>query len=108
AARALGRMRAAGSSSALVSALGDGAWPVRAQAAKALGMIGATNAVGALGTCLTDPVWWVRRHAAYALGGLGEGGQSALREIAARSDDRYAREMAQEVLSGGFHQRRAG
>jgi hypothetical protein len=49
----------------------------------------------------------VRHHAAYALVSLGEEGRDALCELAARSDDRYAREMAREALDMGGDTRRA-
>jgi len=40
----------------------------------------------------------VRHHAAYALAEMGSEGHDALCELAARSDDLYAREMAREAL----------
>jgi HEAT repeat protein len=64
--------------------------------------LGATVAVPPLAQALTDSSWWVRRHAAYALMALGEDGPEALRRIAASSPDAYARDMAREVLDGGF------
>ena len=107
AARAIGRLQVDGCSAALMAALRDQAWPVRAQAAWALGRTRSEIAVLPLAGRLEDPAWWVRRHAAYALWELGEAGREALREIAYGSQDRYAREMALEVLGGGFKQYRA-
>jgi HEAT repeat protein len=102
AARALGRMRAIESTTALIGALKDADWQVRAQSARALGRMRAPLAVYALAGCLTDRSWWVRHHAAYALGELGDDGRTALRAAATGSEDPYARDMAREVLDGGF------
>ena len=106
AARALGRLGMGEAIPALVMALTDERWPVRAMAAQALGRLSATPAVEALCECVGDRSWWVRHHAAYALLGLGEEGRDALCELAARASDRYAREMAREALemggAGGF------
>ena len=102
AARALGLTGDPAAAPALVSALADAEWPVRAQSARALGRLGAIVAVPPLAQALTDASWWVRRHAAYALMALGEDGPAALRRIAASSSDAYARDMAREVLDGGY------
>lgn len=107
AARALGRLGMGEAIPALVMALADENWPVRAMAAQALGRLSATPAVEALSACVGDRSWWVRHHAAYALVSLGEEGRDALCELAARSDDRYAREMAREALDMGGDTRRA-
>jgi len=107
AARALGRMRAVHSVSGLQTALKDPAWQVRAQAAWALGRTRASLAVYALTGRLTDEAWWVRRHAAYALAQMGEEGIAALEHARTSSTDRYARDMAQEVLSAGRLRRSA-
>jgi len=107
AARALGRMRAVHCVSGLIATLKDPAWQVRAQAAWALGRARAPLAVYPLSGRLTDSSWWVRRHAAYALGELGEEGIAALDHAARHSDDRYARDIAKEVLAGGLVKRRA-
>lgn len=100
AARALGRMEATDCSTSLIGALQDPAWQVRAQAARALGQLRAEIALLALPARLTDPAWWVRRHAAHALREFGVEGRRELERIARSSPDRYAREMAQEVLDG--------
>jgi hypothetical protein len=107
AARALGRMRAAHCVPGLIAALKDTVWQVRAQAAWALGRAQAPVAVYALTSCLTDQAWWVRRHAAYALAELGTDGLRALEHAAQTSEDRYARDIAREVLSGGMLQHSA-
>lgn len=107
AARALGRMRAVTSVTGLIGALKDPAWQVRAQAAWALGRARAPLAVYPLAGRLTDTAWWVRRHAAYALAELGEEGIAALDHAARTSEDRYARDIASEVLGGGLVKRPA-
>lgn len=106
AARALGRLEAGCATPALIAALDDEAWPVRAVAAWALGRIGAAapgtgSATAPLAARLTDRAWWVRRHAAYALWETGEVGRVALRQIADSSPDPYARDMAREALGSG-------
>uniref|UniRef100_A0A832MK44 HEAT repeat domain-containing protein n=1 Tax=Eiseniibacteriota bacterium TaxID=2212470 RepID=A0A832MK44_UNCEI len=102
AARALGRLGAGAHVISLRRALQDPHWPVRAQAARALGRLRAAHCEDALADCLSDPAWWVRRHAAYALAELGEPGWRALQEIARVSPDPYARDMAAEVIEGGW------
>jgi HEAT repeat protein len=92
---------------ALLAALADDAWPVRAMAAQGLGRLGAAPAVEALAACVSDRSWWVRHHAAYALAAIGGEGHDALCDLAARADDRYAREMAQEALQYGAKVRQA-
>jgi HEAT repeat protein len=82
-------------------ALGDAAWPVRAQSAHALGRLRATPAVEALAERVADAAWWVRHHAAYALATMGPEGHDALCELIVRSPDPYAREMAREALDRG-------
>lgn len=104
--RALGRLEMGESIPSLLAALDDEAWPVRAQAARALGKLRASPAVEALTDRVCDLSWWVRRHAAYALVQIGEEGVDALCELAARSPDPYAREMAREALDHGAQRRR--
>ncbi len=101
AARALGRLGMGEAIPALAMALTDEHWPVRAMAAQALGRLSATPAVEALAGCVGDRSWWVRHHAAYALAVIGPEGFDALCELAARSEDPYAREMAIEALEFG-------
>jgi HEAT repeat protein len=107
AARALGRLGMGEAIPALLAALADDAWPVRAMAAQGLGRLGAAPAVEALAACVSDRSWWVRHHAAYALAAIGGEGHDALCDLAARADDRYAREMAQEALQYGAKVRQA-
>jgi len=107
AARALGRLGMGEAIPVLVMSLADPAWPVRAMAAQALGRLAASPAVDALAVCVSDPSWWVRHHAAYALAAIGGEGHDALCELAARSADTYAREMAREALEYGAGRERA-
>ena len=88
-------------------ALTDDHWPVRAIAAQALGRLSAAPAIEALVPCVSDRSWWVRHHAAYALAAIGGEGHDALCQLAARADDRYAREMAREALEYGERERQA-
>ena len=97
AARALGRIGAHHAERALIRAMRDEAWQVRAQAALALGEMQAHRAVPSLAARVRDTSWWVRRHSAYALTRLGAPGEAALRAIEG-GDDRYAIEMAQQAL----------
>ncbi len=98
AARALGGIGAQLSVPVLCEALRDPAWQVRSQAARALGALSAEGAVLALEATLRDRSWWVRRHVAYALADLGPVGLQVLQRVATWDRDRYAREMAAEVL----------
>jgi HEAT repeat protein len=98
AARALGRLGMGEAIPALAMALADEGWPVRAIAAQALGRLSASPAIDSLVACVSDRSWWVRHHAAYALLAIGGEAHDALCELAARADDRYAREMAREAL----------
>jgi hypothetical protein len=107
AARALGRLGMGEAIPVLVMALADPAWPVRAMAAQALGRLSASPAVDALAACVSDRAWWVRHHAAYALAAIGGEGRDALCNLAARSEDGYAREMAREALDFGERREQA-
>jgi HEAT repeat protein len=105
--RALGRLGMGEAIPALAMSLNDVSWPVRAVAAQALGRLSAAPAIEALAARVSDRSWWVRHHAAYALAAIGGEGHDALAELAARSDDRYAREMAREALEFAQAARRA-
>jgi len=107
ASRALGRLGMGEAIPALALALLDESWPVRAMAAQALGRLKASPAIDALAACVSDRSWWVRHHAAYALAAIGGEGHDALCDLAARSDDPYAREMAREALEFGGRAERA-
>jgi HEAT repeat protein len=97
--RALGRTADPATAPLLALALGDEAWPVRAQAARALGRVGGIDRamVARLAEGLGDDAWWVRANCAEALLTSGADGRAAL-EAALRSEDRFARERAHEAL----------
>lgn len=97
AARALATCGSAAAVPALVDALGDDAWEVRAQAVRSLGLLGDDSSVSHIEHLLGDEAWWVRAHAARALHELGAAGLAAL-ERALHSPDRFARERALEVI----------
>jgi HEAT repeat protein len=82
---------------ALLSLLDDAVDDVRAAAAWALGQLSHWPAAGGLAAHMRDPAWEVRRNAALALRRLGSPGIVLLRR-ALDSDDRYAADMAQQIL----------
>lgn len=98
AARALGALRSPASVPVLCRALEDPAWQVRAQAARSLGAVRSDDAIEPLTRATSDSSWWVRRNTTYALARHGEAGLKALLSLSQMSPDRYAREMAVEVL----------
>jgi len=98
--RALGRLgrvplRARG---AVVIALTDDTEFVRVQAARAAAFVAASDALVALYESLGDLSWWVRRASAESLLHLGRQGISVLAKAARIHPDRFAREMAAQVL----------
>ena len=82
---------------AVIGALSDESWWVRAQAANAVRRIEISDAIAPLATLLSDEHWWVRLRAAEALCALGENGQKRL-AVAATGRDEAAR-IAQLVLA---------
>jgi hypothetical protein len=78
--------------------LTDPKWAVRAVAARALGLLGIPAGIQRLTAAMEDPAWWVRRNAGYALAQMGLPGERALRWVRSHSGDRFAQEMAIEVL----------
>jgi HEAT repeat protein len=74
-------------------------WYVRMQAASLLGRTGNHEDFAALEPLLGDREWWVRYRAAQALVGSPYLGPNALRRIAARQKDRYARDILQQALA---------
>lgn len=103
--RALGRLRRVPSRArdAVIIALADDTEFVRIQAARAAAFVPAESAVTALYQSLSDRSWWVRRASADSLLGEGAWGVSSLQKAAASHPDRYARDMAAQVLrDAGF------
>lgn len=77
--------------------LGDPAPEVRAAAVEGLGKLGHWPSGPAIALALRDPAWEVRRQAALALRALGAPGLVLLRRTL-MDEDRYARDMARQVL----------
>ena len=71
---------------------------VRVQATRALGLVRPDVAERLCIGLLGDASWWVRKSAAEVLLSLGPTGTDALVEAAASNGDRYARDMAAQVL----------
>lgn len=75
------------------------AWSVRVQAAAALGRVGEPRDRELVATLLQDAEWWVRYRAAQALVVRPYGAPGELRALADSLDDRFARDMVQQVLA---------
>jgi len=88
----------------VIIALADDTEFVRVQAARAAAFIQAENALAALYQSLGDRSWWVRRASAESLLGSGGWGAEALKKAARSHPDRFAREMAAQVLIDAHNQ----
>lgn|GEM_PF-1047750 len=97
--RAAGNMAANLTQDLLLTLADDDAWEVRAQAVKGLARHRSEQAGDALVEALSDGSFWVRQNAASSLGQHGAGGIARLREVLERSEDRYARDAAEHVLT---------
>lgn len=97
AARLLGAIGDAPAAQRLIDLLRDSESRVRAAAANALGRMQYWAAGSLLSDCLRDPAWRVRKEAGLALRAIGAPGTLYLRR-ALKSDDRFAADMAQQVL----------
>ncbi len=75
---------------AILAALEDPIWEVRAQAAHCASQLGSHAAIPRLETLLHDEHWWVRFHAAEALFKLGEAGVQTLLKAAHSTSARAA------------------
>lgn len=82
----------------VMDALGDSVEFVRTQAVRAVSLLGQDLAVPLIAPLLEDSSWWVRRSAAQTLLRLGARGGAALQDVARVSTDRFAREMAAQIL----------
>lgn len=98
--RALGRLGILPPAAAagVAGALGDEVEFVRVQAARTAMLLPPGVARPALWRGLGDESWWVRRAAAHGLMGLGVDGPDLLRRASRTHPDRYARQMAFQVL----------
>jgi HEAT repeat protein len=74
-------------------------WHIRVQAASALGRLGAPGDEILLARLLSDEQWWVRYRAAQALASLPFLGAEDMRRIQAGQDDRFARDMLDQVIA---------
>jgi len=108
AARALGGIGNRAAASVLIEALDDYTWEVRAQAARSLGKLKCVEAAPRLVARLNDRIWWVRHHAGYALGAIGLEGRLALDAVVRSNSDRFAVDMAEEVLEALKWEREGG
>lgn len=79
-------------------ALSDPQDVVRTQAARAARLLPGSDASRALVALLADPSWWVRLAAGETLATLGPPGTAALTDAARHHSDRFARQMAAQVL----------
>ena len=103
--RAIGAGGTLDSSETLARLIADDDASVRAAAATAVGSLGRSDLAGALGHMLSDAVWGVRRAAALALTELAPTGHIVLRAHLF-DGDRYARDMARQVLDAEATRRR--
>lgn len=74
-------------------------WFVRMQAAALLGRAGKPEDLKALEPMLSDGEWWVRYRTAQAMVASPFIGPNALRRIAARQRDRFARDILRQALA---------
>jgi len=93
----LGGVADAASAERLMELLSDDDSQVRAAAAKSLGRMQYWQAGSQLAERLRDSAWRVRKEAGLALRAIGAPGTLFLRR-AIKSDDRFAADMAQQVL----------
>jgi HEAT repeat protein len=87
----------------LVAALHDEVEFVRVQAAHAAVLLDPEAAAPALWDLLGDPSWWVRRAAGESLARIAGIGVRELGRAAESHPDRYARQMAVQILLDGGH-----
>ena len=92
----------------LVAALHDDVEFVRVQAAHAAVLLSPETAAPALWKLLGDQSWWVRRAAGESLARIAETGVRELGRAAHSHPDRYARQMAVQILLDGGHLDPAG
>lgn len=98
--RAMGRLQALPpkGEELILSSLHDAVGFVRVQATRALKLIRPELSEVLLFDLLGDDSWWVRKAAAEGLLDLGSDGVDELVRAAASHSDRYARDMASQVL----------
>ncbi|MGH2573652.1 MAG: HEAT repeat domain-containing protein [Actinomycetota bacterium] len=108
--RALGRLGylPAAAEPGLLAALRDEVEFVRVQAAHAAVLLAPETAAAALWDLLGDRSWWVRRAAGESLAQMAVTGVQGLERAAHSHPDRYARQMAVQILLDGGHLDAAG
>lgn len=74
-------------------------WYIRVNVAKALGYMGTKDDIKILIKLLSDPEWWVRYRSAQALAQMPFVNSDDLKELRTQLDDRYARDIMQQVIS---------
>jgi HEAT repeat protein len=92
----------------LVAALQDDVEFVRVQAAHTAVLLSPETAATALWELLGDQSWWVRKAAGESLARIAESGVRELARAAHSHPDRYARQMAVQILLDGGHLDAAG
>lgn len=92
------RVLPAGGMWSVLAALEDPVPFIRVQATRALVVLHPDEAVDRLEARLGDSVWWVRKAAAETLLAIGPKGRDELIKAAVQHPDRYARDMAAQVL----------
>lgn len=83
---------------AVLAGLADPVDFVRIHATRAARLLDPPTALPVLWERLGDRSWWVRRAAARSMADLGEEGRQELAIVSAAHPDRYARDMATQVL----------
>jgi hypothetical protein len=86
-------------SGAIEAALNDAEWFVRAQAANASVSVMTSSIDAALLKALADQNWWVRHNAAKSLKDRGTYARELLNWAAFNHEDRYGRDMAEQILA---------
>ena len=104
-AKALGDLALPEAGNELIKLASDKAWEVKAQAIKSLGRLKMPDALQVLREALFSPFWHVRLNAGYSLAEMGYSGIKSLEEVAERSEDKYASQMANMVLRDSIYYR---
>jgi len=82
---------------ALKKLIKDDHWPVRIHAAKTIGDLKLVGMIDSLTPLLSDSEWWVRQNSSIALIKIGEPTIPYMEKLI-RSDDRFVRNKAAEIL----------
>lgn len=74
-------------------------WYIRLHVARALGRLGTKDDINVLIKLMSDPEWWVRYRSAQAIAQMPFTDINNLKELYSQLDDRYARDILQQVIS---------